>query len=144
MLSTIHEYLGVWITNEIEKQLEEIRSGSNAAALLAEKILCGGSTSIYLEDDAQHDPDKQFVYEDERYLGLIIEIGYSQRKKNLLQLADDYITMSEGRIQMVIGVELDYRGTKSAMLKVWCPHYGSDEGEDYVESKEVLSEVWRS
>lgn len=141
MPTTIHESFGGSIAYEINKQLDTIRNGNGPAAKLARLIGCIESASMFLEDGARRDPDKQFAYLGTKYPGLVIEIAYSQTEKNLLRLADHYIVQSSGRIKMVIGIELDYKGTKSAKLMIWCPTYGEDAQGTYIESKEVLSEV---
>ncbi len=143
MPTTIHESFGDSIGSEINRQLHMIRNGNNPAAILARKIWCIGSASIFLEDGARRDPDKEFTYEGTTCPGLVIEIAYSQRKKDLPRLADRYIVESSGQTQMVIGIQLDYRGSKSGMVKVWCPMYGLDAEGRYLASEEMLSEACR-
>jgi hypothetical protein len=51
----------------------------------------------------------------------VIEVAHSQRRKNLDYLADDYILGSDGKIRMMIGLDLDYPGvvSKRATLSVY-------------------------
>ena len=144
MPTPIHEYIGEHIAREIDQQLDTISNGNNAAAVLARKIKCIGSASIFLEDNARHDPDKEFAYEAAKYPSVIIEIAYSQTKKNLSRLADHYIVESSGQVQKVVGIELDYRGSKSAIVRSWCPTYGTDNEGRFLASEETLSDVRRS
>ena len=137
----IQVYIGESIAMEISQQLGTIRTGNNPAAVLARKIGCIGSASIFLEDNARHDPDKEFGYEGAIYPSVIIEIAYSQTKKKLSRLADHYIVESSGQIQMVIGIELDSRGSKSATVRSWCPIYGVDDEGRFLASEEISSHV---
>lgn len=137
----IHESLKVSIVHEIRRQVDVIREGNNSAAILARDIVFNGSASILLEDGARRDPDTQFGYWGTQYPTLVVEIAYSQRIKHLPRLADHYIVESSGRIQMVIGIKLDYRGSKTATVSVWCPLYGSDSEGRFLASEQILSEV---
>ena len=142
----VHEYLGRSIERAICKQLENIGSGNDSAATLAQKIRNCGSTSIFLEDGARRDPDGQFKYRGAHYPSVIIEVTDSTSKKrkgkNLHRLADQYITESSGSIGTVIGISLDYRGTKKATLSIWHPTYGTDQQGDYLAADEaVISQV---
>ncbi|MCJ1387778.1 hypothetical protein MMC18_000621 [Xylographa bjoerkii] len=98
---------------------------------------------MFFEDGARHDPDKEFGYEGAQYPGVVIEIAYSQRKKNLSKLADHYIVESCGQINIVVGIELDYKGSKSATVSLWCPTYGVDNEGRFLASDEILSEEFR-
>lgn len=137
----IHEFIGESIAYDICRQIDIIRSVNNSAAVLAWKVHCLGSTSMFLEDRARHDPDKAFGYEGARYPGVVVEIAYSQRKKNLSKLADHYIVESSGQIQIVIGIELDYKESKSAIVSIWRPTYGADNEGRFLASEKILSEV---
>ena len=44
---------------------------------------------------------------------------------------------------MVIGIELDYKGSKSAIVSSWCPTYGVDNKGRFLASEEISSEVRR-
>ena len=96
---------------------------------------------MFFEHGARHDPDKEFGYEGAQYPGVVIEIAYSQRRKNLSKLADHCIVESWGQINIVVGIELDYKGSKSATVLLWCPTYGVDNEGRFLASEEILSEV---
>ena len=144
MPTKIHGCLAGSIAYDICQQVDTIRSGQNsAAAVLAQKIMCLGSASVFLEDGTRHDPDKEFIYKGARYPSAVIEIAYSPRRKNLAKLADDYIVETSGQVQMVIGIKLDYTGSKSAIISLWCPKYGVDNEGRFLASERILSEVLR-
>ncbi|KAI9734349.1 MAG: hypothetical protein M1834_002455 [Cirrosporium novae-zelandiae] len=121
MLTAVHEKLVLSITRELELQLSSIaRSGSRSAAF-AQEIEPGGSTSIDFGDSeyGKHDPDAQFGHSQAAYPGVVIEVSYSQKQKDLARLADDYILGSDGNIRVVINLSVEYRGSKKATLSVW-------------------------
>jgi hypothetical protein len=55
-----------------------------------------------------------------RYPGVIIEVSYSQKRKDLPSLADDYILGPDSDICAVVGVDVGYKD-KAATLSVWRP-----------------------
>lgn len=56
-----------------------------------------------------------------QYPGVIIEVSYSQKRKDLPRLADDYILGSDRDIRVVIGIDVEYNASKEATLSVWRP-----------------------
>jgi hypothetical protein len=71
-------------------------------------------------------PDAVFVHRDARWPGVIIEVSYSQQKKNLPRLADNYIIGTRGSVRVVIGLDIDYN-TKKGTLSMWRPSYVRNE-----------------
>lgn len=146
MPSNVHERLGCLIRCDIFAQLDAFRKGNNLAATLAQNIRPSGSGSIFLEDGARRDPDMQFKYTGAQYPSLIVEIAYTQSRKdggkNLMALAEQYITESSGSIQTVIGISLDYQRGKKATVSIWHPKYGLDVQGEYLAADEtVISQV---
>ena len=146
MPSHVHERLGCLIRRDILVQLDAFSKGNDLAATLAQNIRPSGSSSIFLEDGARRDPDMQFTYTGALYPSLIVEIAYTQSRKgggkNLMALAEQYITESNGSIRTVIGISLDYRDTKKATLSIWHPKYGLDVQGEYLAADEtVISQV---
>lgn len=142
MPTSVHEYIGLALEKAIDQQLDIIKGGNDEVAMLVRKIDNSRSTSIFLEDGARHDPDGQFRYEGFKYPPLIIEVANSQSKKdggkNLPKLADHYIMESNGSIQTVIGIYLDYRGSKRATISIWRRSYGVDQQGQYLSAEEVV------
>jgi hypothetical protein len=132
MPSRLHEQLGGDIVRVILEQLGSIASGVGPAAEFAQSIKYTGSLSITFDDPqyGKHEPDASFTHIDAKYPGVVIEISYSQKRKDLPRLADDYILGSDARIRVVVGVDVDYRG-KMATLSIWRPQIEiNDAGEE--------------
>ena len=52
---------------------------------------------------------------------MLIEISYSQKRKDLSRLANNYIIGSDGNIKAVVGLDIEYQGTRTASLSIWRP-----------------------
>ena len=86
-----------------------------------------------------HDPDATFRHLGARYPGVVIEICYAQKRKDLPRLADDYILGSDANIQAVIGLDVEYRG-KMATLSVWRPRFLiNDDGEEELDAEQTVA-----
>jgi hypothetical protein len=122
MPSRLHEQLGREISGDIERQLLSIANGTGPAAQFAQNIKPTGSLTLTFDDPqyGKHEPDASFTHSDAQYPGVVIEISYSQKRKDLRRLADDYILGSDGSIHAVVGVDVEYRH-KSATLSIWQP-----------------------
>ncbi|KAJ8059729.1 hypothetical protein OCU04_011373 [Sclerotinia nivalis] len=111
------------------------------ASDLAKDILCEGSGSIKFPDKgfSKHDPDAQFRHPRARFPGIVIEVSYSQKRKNLDFLADDYIIGSNGNIKVVVGIDVEYKNTKKATLSVWRTSTVKKAGKNLLVSKLVVA-----
>jgi hypothetical protein len=137
--------------NEIQSQLATIgSSGNRSIAGIARNIEWQNKTRILLSDDQaqggskypRHSPDAAFRHSAATYSRVVIEVSYLQKRKDLSYLADNYILGSRGSIGVVIGLDIEYPGTKEAKLLVWRPKIVTDEGGDtYLESELTVSEV---
>lgn len=89
MPSDVHEYFLEGVVEEIRAQLKSIEGPS---AGFVQEIFSGRSATIKFPDQeyGKHDPNMQFVHLQALYLGVIIEVSYSQKRKDLGRLADDY------------------------------------------------------
>ena len=58
-----------------------------------------------VDDDrkAKHSPDAEFVLVGAGYLGVVIETSFSQKRKDLSKLAEDYILGSVANVSVVTG-----------------------------------------
>src|SRR5271168_1425610 len=131
MPTTIHETVNAKVVREIQNQLKSIADGGGPSAEFAGDIEYGGSESITFPDGyGKHDPDGSFHHPIPQYPGVIIEVSYTQKRKDLARLADDYILGSTGEIRVVIGLDISYEG-KMATLSVWRPLFQTnDSGEE--------------
>ncbi|KAI9762258.1 MAG: hypothetical protein M1840_001437 [Geoglossum simile] len=91
------------------------------------------STRIFYDVDGdgkkygEHSPDAAFTHEGADYPSVIIETSFSQKRKDLPKLAEDYILGSLENISVIIGFDIDYCGTKEATISVWRPERGFHE-----------------
>ncbi|KAK3352424.1 hypothetical protein B0T25DRAFT_541958, partial [Lasiosphaeria hispida] len=69
-------------------------------------------------DGSAHHPDGSFAHEDAGVGCVILEVSHSQQRHDLPFLADEYILGSNGRTQVVIGVDLEYRAEKGKEARV--------------------------
>src|SRR5436305_15168289 len=99
MPTAIHEIVICRVTREIIHQLNSIAECNDASAEFARDIENSGSTRLTFpgSDYGPHDPDASFRHLRARYPGVIIEVSYSQKRKDLPRLADDYILGSDGK-----------------------------------------------
>lgn len=142
MPSTTHEIFGDYIYNDLWTQLSKIKLDEDLAAPLAQNIFSSGSATLRLQDGTERAPDKQYIYLGAHYPSVVIEIAYSQSKKeggkNLEKLADQYIVQSDGNINLVVGLSIEYRGTRKATLSTWIPMYGRDQEGEYLAAERKL------
>ncbi|TAQ89425.1 hypothetical protein B7494_g2244 [Chlorociboria aeruginascens] len=66
------------------------------------------------------EPDAQWNFRGARWPGVVMEFSYSQQKKDLECLAWDYIVNTDGAINLVIGIDVDYK-TKVGTITMWRP-----------------------
>lgn len=73
---------------------------------------------------SKYEPDASFWHKDARYPGVIIKVAYSQKRKRLARLAEDYLLDSNASVQVVVGLDIEYgkKGLRKATLSVWRTH----------------------
>jgi hypothetical protein len=145
MPSPIHKKLLAGVVIEITHQLSTITSRQGPSADFARDIEYWASTTIEFNDPdySRHDPDASFGHLKARYPGIILEVSYTQKRKDLLRLADDYILGSTGNIRVVIGLDIEYLG-KTATLSIWRPRFlVDDDGEEELRAEQtVINQVY--
>jgi hypothetical protein len=121
MPTPIHESVIKYVREEVELQLKAISGGDGESAEFAQKVESDGSANIKFEDPSfgRHDPDCQFRHKQAQYPGVVLEVAFSQKKKDLPNLADEYILGSDGDIRVVIGIKLDYLELGKGTMSVW-------------------------
>lgn len=152
MPTGIHELFTDSVEDAIRSQLKVIRSGSDKAALFAQRVRPARSTEIYFPVDeaapgtkSKHEPDSSFWHDDAEYPGVIIEVAYSQKRKKLNRLAEDYLLDSDASIKIVVGLDIEYgkKGSRKATLSVWRTEVVQTlDGEELRVSQEVADEVF--
>lgn len=127
MPTGVHEVFIDGVEDAIRSQLKAIRNGSARTAVFAQKVRTARSTAVYLQvDDAppgttsKYEPDASFWHQHARYPGVIIEVAYSQKRKKLDRLAEDYLLDSNATVQVVIGLDIEYgkKGSRRATMSL--------------------------
>jgi hypothetical protein len=151
MPTIIHESFTRRVDAAIQAQLDTFANHDNPAAEFARSIIPTGSLRLrFHEEDkedgegdgeggegegeeeeptdlkfriplSQHEPDISFKHKDAKWPSVVIEVSYSQKRKDLWRLADDYIIGSDGNIKAVVGLDIEYRGPQTASLSIWRP-----------------------
>jgi len=122
-------------------QLKEISTRSETSATSAKFANsidnCGRPTlKLFPGDDGgkdKHEPDAAFWHEEAKWPGVVVEVSYSQKRKALEYLAEEYILGSQGNIQVVVGLDIEYKDSNSATLSVWRAHRRTDNGTKVLE-----------
>jgi hypothetical protein len=167
MPTPTHELLIENVADDMKAQFRDIASSQGPDAEKAKQIICQRETDIVLRDEPgrpddnsdwdlkinakypQRTPDTAFGPATAFYPAVVLEISYSQKRKDLRYIADDYIIGSGGSIGVVIGLDIEYRkktskptSSKMATVSMWRRRMWIDEdGIRHLEAEEVVSEV---
>ncbi|KAI1419489.1 hypothetical protein F5Y12DRAFT_789010 [Xylaria sp. FL1777] len=116
MPTAVHELVGNGIAAVIENWYTQLlASGDEKVVSAASSIMNAGSTDVEFpfakgESDSKS-PDKSFIHiKCERqcdFPNVIVEIGFSQSRNDLINTAQSYIRRSKGEVQVVVGVAMD-------------------------------------
>ena len=141
MPSHLHEAFCARVVRNICNQLDNIAALHGSAAAYARNVEPEGSPTLKFPSDKAvedgennrngkgvgkydtHDPDATFYYSDMCWPCVIIEVSYSQKRKALKDLAENYILGSDGNTSVVIGLDIEYKPSKQATLSVWRPQF---------------------
>jgi hypothetical protein len=143
MPTPIHESVIKSVIEELQHQLRSISLGDGQSAEFSKEVESDGSVTIDFEEPqfGSHDPDGQFRHSEANYPGVVLEVAYSQKAKDLPYLADEYILGSDGDIRAVIGINLEYKETNKATLSVWEPRIVRNiVGEDELVAVQVVAD----
>ncbi|KAH9827978.1 hypothetical protein Tdes44962_MAKER09538 [Teratosphaeria destructans] len=138
MPSKVHESFRGSVARAIEAGISELAGRVEEGAIkdALKGIWEGGSTDLRLrapvfENSSQESqsqegrivqlcPDAAFYAEDAELPNMVVEVSYSQQKKELPRLADDHIMYSGHAIKCVVGLDIPYgKGEKDASVSVW-------------------------
>ncbi|KAK0732054.1 hypothetical protein B0H67DRAFT_566536 [Lasiosphaeris hirsuta] len=147
MAGTVHEFTIDEFKGLVRDQLTDIRRGNDkVAADFAQDVYAGGSPKIVNEDGGSHHPDGSWSHKDAGVECVILEVSHSQQRQDLPFLADEYILGSNGRTQVVIGIDLGYREKKGkeARVTVWRPRYIEENGQAVLEAAETETGIFRA
>lgn len=122
MPGDLHECFLAWVSKEILGLLSSIVLSAQtppALAHLMREVIPKGSPNRQL-GDYRHAPDLSFGHRKVLMPGLVVEFAHSQKSRHLRHLAYDYIVRSKGKIQAVLGLDLEYGGGgKAATISLW-------------------------
>jgi hypothetical protein len=152
MTTLTHEILLDSTLNDIKHQLRAIATEApeELASTLTETInqghghvfLWGETNTENWRKATQRCPDASFRHPSMLYPRVIVEVSYSQRRKPLEYLADSYITRSRGSVGTVVGLDLEYPGSKeSSKVMVWRSKLTREDEGTFLESELVFSQV---
>lgn len=98
-----------------------ISQSASPSAIFAGDIENSGSAEIKFEDAeyGPHQLDASFQHPEAQFPGVILELSYSQKKRDLSRLANEYILRLDADIRVVIGVDVEYKGSKKASVSIW-------------------------
>ena len=86
---------------------------------LLRRVESMGCSDISLgSGNGRSSPDGSFGHLEAKFPAAVIEVSNSQ-KKNLKNLARDYIVHTHGNVRLVIGIDIDYQHTKMGVVSVW-------------------------
>lgn len=145
MPSNLHELFIADVVNNIDQQLSRIATGQTSSADFARRIKNQRHADIKPLDPEYgvHSPDSSYRHSDAQLPGVVIEISYSQKRKDLHHLADDYILGSNHNIRAVVGLDVEYNGLE-AVLSMWKPGLQTDDdGSTFMVAEQVVADqVW--
>ena len=147
MAGDLHEFVLGGVEEAILVQLFAIRQGDNqAAADFARSVRPMRSPKVVLKHGERHCPDGSFGHKAAPYPCLVIEISHSQKRKDLPFLADDYLLGSHGRVQIVIGIDLEYEKEKGleAKVLVWQPRLVERDETIALEASQTFEGIFRA
>ncbi|KAK5012936.1 hypothetical protein LTR16_001959 [Cryomyces antarcticus] len=151
MPTTLHERFTAAVEEDIVGQLKTIGMGLGRAAQFARDVRDVRSSRIFLASDesrssrSKREPDASFRHIDAEFPGVVVEVSYSQKREDLARLADDYLLGSDGSTRVLIGLDIEYRGSRKATVSMWRPQYIMNaEQEELRAVQTVQNEVFRN
>lgn len=146
---TLHDTFTQNVVFHIENALGSFRVQDSPLSTWANDIRCTSTSDIFLEHNnignkrSKRSPNCAFRHKRAKYPGLVIEVSYSQKAKDLSRLADDYILGSNGNIHTVIGLDLEYGGLSAARLYRWQATFIQDDSNEEELSAKLITDFVR-
>jgi hypothetical protein len=147
MASIIHEATIGGFDRVLTRQLFIIeQSNDQVAADFARDVHAWRSPKTDSVDGGIHYPDSSFGHKATPFASCILEVSYSQKRRDLPKLADEYIRGSNGRTQIVIGIDLEYQKDKGkeARVIVWRPKDVEEDGEIILKAAQTEEGIFRA
>jgi len=163
MPTPLHERFVVYVRDDYKDQFRFFASSTTleeSVARFAQYLLDMGSTDISFPPRTDSDslqksknsPDISFKHKLAKWPGVIIEVSYSTKRKDLPKLADRYILGSTGSVQAVVGIDIEYQHpnqtqvkSREAVFSVWQPEYvQNNEGDlELVAAQKIKDQPFR-
>lgn len=136
MPSPLHDIFCAKIVDEISRQLRQFERIDGPVAVFAKEVEHFATSRILIPEDtgdgrqihSRREPDASFGHRQAHYPGVIVEVCYSQKSRRVSHLADEYILNTDGSVNAVIALDIDYRNSKRATITVWRPEYVTVDG----------------
>lgn len=141
MTTTLHDTFASELVTQIKKGFENLKKSHVETQPFIDKI-SSLSGAMQFEDDGRmfkHVPDIRFHHQDAAWPGVIIEVSYSQKRKSLIDLAENYLLASDGGIRVMVGIDLEYKKSKEAGVSIW--RLKTSRGLDGKPEGEVIQEL---
>ncbi|KAH0558947.1 hypothetical protein GP486_004429 [Trichoglossum hirsutum] len=161
-----HDLFIADVVGDICTQLTAIADSQGSAAEVAKQVKWQNTTRIILRDESgradnsnwdaeinleypRRCPDAAFRHSAVKYPSVVLEVSFSQKRKDLPYLADSYIIGSGGSIGVVVALDLEHyrKGanrpqSKEATISVWRRKtWRDDTGTRHLGAEEVISQV---
>ncbi|TKA64564.1 hypothetical protein B0A49_11676 [Cryomyces minteri] len=167
MPTRLHEKFIVRVVARLRTQLDALASTNAELRKVIDAIHEEGSWTVPLGSTAESLPDQKserkdslsrkspdyiFAYKGARWPSLALEVSYSQKRKDLDELAYSYIRGSGGSIKAVVGLDVEYtrpgKPTKSkeATVSLWRYRVEQDDEREEVGNcvQDVKDDTFRS
>lgn len=151
MPTPLHDTFCAKLVGEISSQLKQFQEDGEVATF-AREVEHFATSRILIAEDAEggerryikREPDASFGHRRAQYPGVIIEVCYSQKRRQISRLADDYILNTDGSVNVVVCLDIDYKGSKKATISVWRPEYVTIDGVEEFRTSAVVEAQVRS
>lgn len=151
MPTPLHDTFCAKLVDEISSQLKQFQEDREVATF-AREVEHFATSRIFIPEDSEdgerryirREPDASFGHRRAHYPGVIIEVCYSQKRRQISRLADDYILNTDGSVNVVVCLDIDYKGSKKATISVWRPEYVTIDGVEEFRTNAVVEAQVRS
>jgi hypothetical protein len=138
MPTILHDCFIIKVAQDIDAQLKTIGLETGKTGQFARDLTWLGSGRIFLlPRPSKREPDASFRHIEAEYPGVIIEVSYSQKRKDLPYLADSYLLGSNGSTRVLIGIDIEYQGSHKATVSMWRPEYVWNKEQEVLEFRAV-------
>ncbi|KAL4927742.1 uncharacterized protein BDV17DRAFT_282406 [Aspergillus undulatus] len=137
MPTPVHEIFCAKVVREITHQLESIIESGCPESDFAKKINHFASSRVKLPEETEdggvkyitREPDASFGHDEAQFPGVVIEVCYSQKSRDIRDIADDYILCTDGSINAV------------ATFSIWRPVYRRRNGVEVFEASADVNQL---